>query len=199
MPPEDKPVTIIFPDSSTASKVVDFIVRKRPVGWGRRSYSTYYNERYALWIKKDIDQMVIDRQPRVYRYESFSCSSQSLYVRVYQAMRYLMEQMDSDGKYKKILSDIKLKRVRSLGITLKYDDVLEGEQRAEVFIEDTLLPKWKKDLDNYLEDSSLDKPFHKDGLLLTPAQVEQLNLELGGLSNVIFSVTSREIKVVKGG
>lgn len=195
----EKQVTITLPDGQVASKIVDFIVKKRPHGWSRRSYATYYKECYALWLKKDIDQMMVDRQPIVYRYDKWpNIKATGLYLRVTQAMMYLLEELDPNNVYHKFREQIRIKRKKGAGIVISFDDVLGDEPQAERFIGDEDKPTWYKKMFDYLEDVNEVKPLHIDGLLLSAEQIEALQTELEGLSNILFTISSREIKIIKG-
>jgi hypothetical protein len=200
--PNDKSITIQIPSKSAMGNIVDALVRKRPIGWSRKSYPTYYKRIYAEWIQKDIDAMLIDRQPRLYDITKFKgITNQSLYLRVLQAIMYLIDPangMDLDGKYTTWRELIKIKRIPKLGVKLSFDAILEGGEQAEIVKGDDSIPTWKRDLDVYLTtENPSGKPFHKTGLALTPEQVDQLILELDGLSNIMHNITGREVKVVK--
>jgi|ERR1700719_4861 len=196
--PPPKSITLTISDQSTMAKVVDLIVRKKPVGWSRRSYASYYKESYAKWLQKDIDEMMVDRQPRIYRYDMWpSVSKNSLYLRVNQATAYLLDNLDPEQKYKKFFSELKCKKEPD-GIALRLDIVIEGKTspQAEKFIGASDKPAWKIKMDDWIEDSTREEPFFKGGLLLSPEEIKQLELELDG-SGILYSITSREIKLIK--
>jgi hypothetical protein len=195
----EKQVTITLPDGQTAAKIVNFVVKKRPHGWSRRSYATYYKESYALWLKKDIDQMILDRQPIVYRYDKWpNIKAAGLYLRITQAMMYLLDELDTNNVYHKFREQIRIKRKKGAGIVISFDDVLGDEPQGERFIADEDKPTWYKKMYDYLENVNEVKPLHIDGLLLSPEQIEALQAELEGLSNILFTISSREIKIIKG-
>jgi hypothetical protein len=195
---EEQPITVVFPSGKVASKIVDLVVRSKPEGWSRKSYATYYSESYALWLKADLDKLIERRNPIVYRYDLWKMSRDALYLRINQAWRYLRDHLDlEDKRYDKLWHDTERERVRGVGITIRYKDLQDGHA-AEEFVAPSDTPKWRKKLDEYLEDESgSGKPLHIDNLLLTPEDIEQLKLELDGLSNVIYQITSREIKVIR--
>jgi hypothetical protein len=201
MPQEQpKPISVTFQDNSTMQKVVDLVVRKRPRGWSRRSHATYYKECYALWIKKDVDAMILDRKPRIFEYEQFPKLSQiSIYNMICQALMYLREELDDDkNTYHKFRQEIKVSPQVNIGILMQYPDALVPGSQAKICEGITKKPKWKEKMDEYLDDETAVKPFHIEGLLLQPSEIEQIEAELSGLSNVIYSVSAREIKIIKG-
>ena len=65
------------------------------------------------------------------------------------------------------------------------------------FVDGQKLSSWRTELDEYLESSSTE-PFYKGGLILNEKEIDQLKLELDDLSNIMYSVTSSELKVMKG-
>jgi len=199
---QSKPVTVTFNDGRVMQQVVNLVVKKRPHGWSRKSYATYYKRRYAEWLKRDIDEMIKDRKPRTYRKDLWpNVSVRSLYLRVNQSLRYLLDienNMDEQGIYKKFREEVLITMINDTGVVMKFDDVLEGDSpKAEVCIAEEDNPAWRYAMNEWLDNPEATEPFHKDGLLLTPEQCEQLNAELDGLTNIIFSVSTREVKIIK--
>lgn len=209
----NKPIVVHFPDRQTAQRVVDIIVRKRPVGWSRKSYATYYREEYAISIKKILDALAENKKPKVLRLDQYpSMSINSLYLFVNQAAHFLRDSMDGEerdadgrvirtaGHYARQWQSVKVEKHRAHGVTIKYKDFVAENFEAEDFVPASNMPKWKKELDQYLLDSKIVKPFHKDNLMLTPQDMQQLNNELGDLQDagqIQYVVTSKEIKVLK--
>lgn len=194
----NKPITVTYPDSKTAQRVVDLVVRKRPVGWSRKSYSSYYNDEYAMWIKKELDALFENRQPRVFLYSAWkNCTPNTVYLRIHQAWHFLRDYLDPEGKYEKMARDVKISRERTVGIKLEYKDIASDMPQSEVFVPRTDTIKWKKQIDTYLEDDSIVKPLHIDKLLLSPEEVKKITEELSGLDSIQFSVSTREIKIIK--
>ena len=191
-----QPTTIIFPDGQTVKKVVDLLTRTKPPGWSRRSYASYYKEEYALWLKKDLDDMIARRCDKVYRYANFpSVSKGSLYLRLNQATKFILDEMDKDLVYEKLFRQIKVKREVD-GITLRFDSVIEGMDRAEDLVPASEKPKWLLKMSNWLEDETQLQPF-KTGLLLSPQEMENLEQELIGLENIIYNITSKDVTIIK--
>lgn len=199
LPPDPSaPITVTLRDGSVMQQVVDLVVKKRPIGWSRKSYATYYKLPYALWIQRDIDAMLVDRQPRVYRLDLWPrVRMNALYQRINQAVRFLIEAengLDPDGKYAKWRESVHIRREPGVGVVMEFDAVLEGAPKAEKFIGQTDKPKWKEKMDSWLDSDDI-KPFHQAGLMLTPEEIEQIKLELP--ENIMYSITSREIKLVR--
>jgi hypothetical protein len=194
---DEKKITVTFPNGQTASRVVDLIVHNKPIGWSRKSYASYYTEDYGKMVQRIADKMIESKHPMVIRLDTQSCTMNTLYLRVNQGFRYLADNMDSDGKYKKFLCSVRISRKSGEGLSIEFKDSAE-DLIAEDFVSEKDMPKWKAQLDEYLEsDNPEAEPFHKTGLLLNPEDIRQLKLELGELKNIIFSVDSREVKVIK--
>lgn len=197
---DEQAIKVIFPNKEVMSQVVNAVVKKKPLGWARKSYATYYSKHYAEWIKKDIDGLMLDRAPRIYRYSAWPrVSARSLYLRINQALRFLLDNLDPDSTYANFMSQVRIKQILQVGVSMALDEVVEGNvPHAEVFIAESDAPKWKQQMEIYLDAESDGTPFHKDNLALTPAMIQQVELELSGLENIIWSVTSKEIKIMKG-
>jgi len=197
---DNKQITITFPDGKVAKQIVNLVVKKRPSGWSRRSYATYYKLVYAEWLLKDIDAMIADRKRRVYRYADFpKISPSSLYLRINQALMYILDSengLDPDYKYAKFRQQVSIKRIAREGIVLEFDEIFEIERGADICVGSHDTPKWKKKMDEYLEGDDIN-PFHQQGLVLTEDEIAQIELELSGLENILYSVSSKEIKIIK--
>lgn len=195
---KDEQITITLPNGKTMSKVVNFIAKKRPHGWSRRSYASYYKEEYAMWLKTDIDAMIESRKSLIYRYDRYNVSANSLYLRVNQALFYLLDEengMDKEGKYRKFRNSVKIRREPKVGIIFEFDAVLESTDAGELVDAKSHRPKWMEKMDRWLEDTEDDKPFIQEGLMLTPTEIEQIVLEMP--ENVLSDVTSRHVKIIK--
>lgn len=198
----DSPITVTFRNKTTTAALTNLLVRKKPPGWGRRSYSSYYNEDYARWLMRDLDRMAVDGKDTIYLYAKWpNTSRNSLYLRINHAMKFITEPstgMDVDGKYARILSHIKVDRTNPACIALRYyrkldiDTSVQGDSAISV----SEIPKWKRDLDAWLENTSITEPFIKSGLCLTEEIIAQLELELEG-SGCMCSITTTEVKVIK--
>lgn len=194
-----KPITITFPDGQTMARIVNVVApRTRPEGWSRRSYSPYYKERYGEWIRPVLDDMIANRTNKFLPYENFpNVTASSLYQRIHMAVRYLIDNSDPTGKYNKLWNEVKVDRKHIKGIAIKFDNVIDGSGKIEDLVPEDIKPKWKEDMDKYLDDPDDIKPFIRGNLLLKQDEINQIRLELDGLTNIMYSVTAREIKILK--
>lgn len=205
---EDR-VRSIFPNPELAAQVVDLCVHKRPRGWSRKSQAPYYKEIYAKQIKQDIDKMIESGLPICWRYsvwctEASGVTQATLYTRINQSIRYLVEQMDSlEHKYKQWQEMTRLSRSGGLGggVVIEYIPGLREGAISNIHAETVLpieqIPLWKRRLDDWIEDDRQTTPFVQEGLLLDEKQIFQLKIELSQLSSIQFSVKSDSVKVLK--
>jgi hypothetical protein len=195
---QPKPITVTYPDGVTAQRVVDLVVRNKPIGWSRHSYSTYYREPYALWLKKELDKMMADKQPRAFPYNMWKNSTpNTIYLRINQAWHYLNDFLDPTGIYVKMWHETKVCRVRGYGVKIEYKETSIEMPEGEVFVPRTDVCKWKKRIDDYLNDDSVIEPLHIKNLILTPEEVKQQIDELSDLVTIHFVVKHNEIKIIK--
>ena len=197
MSDEQKPITVTYPDATTASRVVDLVVRKRPLGWSRKSYATYFREEYALQMKRELDSLISSRTAKLFPYEHFpNMSSTSLYLRINQSVRYVLEFLDPDGRYAKLWSEVRTEKVKGRGVVIKFRDFVTDDLKGEDFVAKADKVKWKQKIDLYLEGDEM-KPLHIDHLLLSSSEIDEVKAELDGVEGIQFSVSSKEIKIVK--
>ena len=186
--------------------VMDSIVtNKRPKGWSRRSNAPYYGEFYAKQIKATVDEMLKSKQSVIYEYKTFpDLAPLTLYFRVNQSLKYLVDCMDDELKtYKHFISSIRVERSQKKGgILLSFKEEFAGEFALDFtprsVLPDSETPKWRQKIDKYLEDGRPeDRPLIIDNLCLTPDDIRKLEIEFAGLSNIMVDITSSTIKIVK--
>lgn len=200
----------LLPQPTVASMVASIVASPRPLGWDRKSNSSYYAPRYGNEIKLAVDKQIAERRDIIYRYDTWceggkaTMNKSTLYQRIYQSIRYLCERMDggdskvAPGTYNKWWREVHVERRKSVGVVIFYvvnDNIptLEAEHvkpRAE-------MPVWKQALEDWLEDSDDQTPFNRERLALTPEEVAALKGEFVGLTSVAASITSTYIRVIK--
>ena len=194
----------IFPNPQVASKIVDMVIHNRPLGWSRKSNAPYYKEMYAEQVRDDIDKMVESGNPICYRYakwcnEDTNMSKQTLYNRINQSIRYLIEQLDMpDRKYRKWYETVHVERVSGVGVTITFIVGLHDKQsfRADEVQPRDNMPQWQRRMEDWLESDSI-KPFCEEGLCLSPEQIAELTTNLSNLTNVQASVKCESVKIIR--
>lgn len=205
--PEDtKAILATLFKPEQAKKVVEALsIPKKPAGWSRHSRATYYGEVYARQIKAIFDGIADDRQDRIFFYASLpQFSAQTIYTRINQSIRYLVDVLDEDGTYRKLrgIIDIHRDRVRKglrFELRKEFRENLESSSFKPVEMIPTIeMPKWKQKIETWLEKSEPgQKPFTLERLALTPDEIKELKEQFMGLTNVISYVAATEIKLVK--
>jgi len=192
---QHKPIIISFPDKQTVQRVVDLVVRKKPLGWSRKSFATYYNEHYALQLKRELDLMLENKKSRLIALGQTMKTTSTIYLFVNQAWRYLIENLDPDGRYGTHKNNCRIQRVHGRGVAIWWRETID-EIKGEEISEKKDIKKWKMQVDDYLISDDI-KPLHLERLILSVEEVEQLKEELSDLENIVYSVTCKEIKIVK--
>ena len=194
----DKPITISYPDATTETRVVELVTRKKPLGWGRRSYSSYYKEDYARWIMRELDAMDIDKKARAFPYAAWKNSTpNTIYLRVNQAWHYLRDFLDPVGKSERMFHQIKVSRIKGYGVTMEYKESASEMPAGEVYVPKSEEKKWKKQIDDYLNDDSVVKPLVIEHLILSSDEVQKVTDELSDLSTIQFVVKPNKITIIK--
>ena len=193
----------IFPDEATASKIVNMVVTgKKPQGASRRSVWPYYNEKCGKQIRNEADAMIASGNPRICRYETWTgVSPTTLYNRINQSIRYLLDHLDPDGKYKKWNASIFIDRKsNSNGIMIRFIEGLSPTQNQEFIGEEikpeTMKSRWQIKLDDWLESDDV-SPFVQEGLALNPQEIADVKASLCQVEDIQFFVSSSTIKVIK--
>lgn len=197
-------ISHVFPQEAAAN-LVKQIVSKRPSGWSSRSNSPYYTDECGKQMREVANRMIETGEPVVYSYDIWCApprgmSQNTLYTRINQSIRYLVERLDPNGLYRRWYDSVAIERNHKRGgiiVQLKTGVLLPDFAPRQVEPAKNL-PNWKRDLDNWLESDEM-KPFNKERLCLTIEEINQLKLELSGLKSIMFSVDARSVKVIKTG
>lgn len=166
----------------------------------------YYRSKFALEFKEVLDSMMAEGnnvKDRVYHYSDFSDKSHTtVYLLINQSMNYLIDKLDPNGKYKSFLSLISIKRVRGLGVRLRYvskvsfqpkviDDVKEVEDNIEFSPNASLEFK----IEGWLQNAKPKDVLELTELALDEEEVSKIKASLMPLSNILFKVESDRIKI----
>lgn len=190
----------IFPDPVVAEKVVNLVVHKRPPGWSKKSNAPYYNEFYAKLMQKEIDKMVEGGVSVMYEYTRFckagrgGVSQGSLYARINQSIKYLVDNLDTpDKKYQQWQDVTKVRRTEH-GILLEFKPAMEMDGQPLTAQPDK--PKWLRGMDEWLESGDV-TPYMQEHIALTPQEVASVKEQLAGLKGIMCMVTTTSIKIIR--
>jgi len=192
-----------FRDPNVAKSVIDMVVRKKPIGWSRRSNAPYYKRCHALELKSVVDEMLTTREDQVYFYKDYpNMSANTLYLRVNQSLRFLLDFLDTDeAQYAKWSEMVNITKERGTGVRISFDDEFRNSAvstfKPHAITSKGNTPTWKQDVDDYLENIKRVQPLHIPGLCLSPDEMTTLRDSLRPLKGIIFYITSAEIKILK--
>ena len=179
-------------------------VKTKPQGWSRRSQAPYYKEFYGAQMKKDADLMIENRQDMVFRYDLWcnantGMSKNTLYNRVNQSVRYLLDNLDPDKRYDNWHAMTKVERVE-YGIRISYiPEFREGDSSnfgGQLTTTREAISKWKQEVDYWLEGDK-DEPLIIENIALTNEELKDLRTQLAGLDGIGKSIKFNSIKLVK--
>jgi len=181
------------------------VIHNKPDHWSSKSNAPYYREQWAKVAQITLDRMISSGKNQVFYYSDFPESSpNTIYNRFTQGKQYLMDHMDSDGKYKSLNQIIFVKRKRGVGLIISLrKDLLEIEESKGNL--DRFLPKeicestdeWRDRMEEWIDHGNPNVPFVLSNIALSPDEIEALRLELNDLPNVAANITNNSIKLVK--
>lgn len=195
----------IFTDKEVQKKMVETVVHNKPIGWSRHSQATYYKEPYALQLKKILDDMMATGKEFCFGYDwfekTFGLGRDTLYLRVYQSKRYLLEKLDPDNIYKRFCEDkIEISRERGKGVTLRFRQAYQqgGPDFTPVEVmPESEEPRWKQKMNAWLESDDT-APFSQTNIILSPEEIAAIEIQLSSLGDrIMSSITAHSIKLIK--
>jgi len=185
-----KELAAIYPPK-TATRIAT-LRKDKPQGWSRKSSAPYYRKEYAEWIRPHVDRMITDGKHLLFQFRS-NQTKMTLYQKLNQAIRFLLEQLDPTDRYNEWWDAVSLKK-ETEGYVIRYKTDMEI---SVVHLDDNPandVPTWRHKLTEWLESPS-QEPFVLK-TLLSQEQKDALEIELSSLS-VQASISFTEIKVIK--
>jgi hypothetical protein len=176
----------------------------KPAGWARRSQAPYYKDFYGKQLQKDADAMLENRQDLVYRYDlwcntSTGMSKNTLYNRVNQSIRYLLEHLDPEKKYSDWHAMTRVERVE-YGVRVSFvPEYREGSHSnfgGELTTTREAIPKHLQEIDYWLE-GDMDKPLIIENINLTAEQLNEVKTKLAQLDGIGKVLRYNSIKLIK--
>lgn len=187
--------------------------RHKPRGWKPTTVAPYYKPKYALEMKIVLDKMFEDQHSDLMLlFKDFTCSPNTLYNRVNHAWKYLVDKLDTGGKYKFMQDNTRVKR-EPTGIRIAWVHNIGPKEPGEIKELPTVaissdspvqeLPasslNWKKELIQFIEDAEDDEALKLTGLLLNQDQFQEVKLLLSQCPDIhVIKLSHQEIKIFKG-
>jgi hypothetical protein len=197
----------LFQNPLDKKKFIDAISSKKVDRWSLRHKGPYYRAVFAAQFKMVLDEMMQNKKTRIYRYKDFPefTSHNTLKLKIYQSRAYLLDNLDSDGKYKLFCEAIIVRVIRDVGIVLELrEDILEDNnsntENSKAFAPSYLSEQndgWKEKLEKYLMSEDEKGKFELRDIALSEDEQRELEIQLSQLSNVVFRVASDKIIVIK--
>jgi len=196
----------VFPDAATASRMAALASSHLPSGVSTKCCYPYYKELYALQIKKTIDEMIRSKETVIFRYNVWgeTMSKQTLYTRINQSLRYLVECLDTpDMRYSSWRKLVNITRSEKRGgVVIEFIPEFRGGDTIAPFVGELVVPaevgtpKWRLDMDEWIE-SDETRPFVRERLALTVEVVKELKLELKQIMGVAANVDCTSIRIIR--
>jgi len=203
-PPDIKPA---FSNPSVAQKLVNLVTSNKPSGWSHKSNAPYFKRIYGAEIKEYIDKMMVDKQSIVYRYfvwctDETGIAPTTLYNRINQSIRYLIENMDTpDHKYGQWYETVNISRQHDVGVIIAYipgfGNAGEVQLKAESIAPKSSAPVWMRKMDEWIEDNDNLEPFVKEGLGLSQQEIVNIKVKLAPLKNIQHSITESYVRLIR--
>lgn len=169
---------------------------KRPPTHSKASNSPYYKERFALEMKCVLDEMMIDNHPRTYKYSQHShLSTNSVYLYVNSSLKYVLDNLDSDGKYKQFRERLVINRVAKVGVVLSI--LRESSFKPCKTTNNATEHKWINQMNEWLENGKINTKFVAKNIIITPERRFELEATLAPLENIHYNISDDEITIRK--
>lgn len=173
-----------------------FKEKSRPATWNRRSKAPYYTHEYGLAMKSVADKMLSSKNDQIFELSHFpSLRINSLYSRINQGIRFLLEVMDTPDKKYATWRAIILIRNEKDAIRISFNPAFKDVK----FASREVVPKgdrsYKEKVDDFLE--SNEKVLIIKDLALSTDEALAMIASLKTLQGINYEVTRESIRIVK--
>jgi hypothetical protein len=171
---------------------------KRPPSVSKLSNFSYYREQFGREQKVALDIMIESKKDIEWKYSEYpELKPASLYQRVYQGLRFVLECLDQEGHYFKYRQMMVLHKTGTSVRLSWIRDLLEGKTFAPSTVTDREKTyEWKDKVEEFIEDRK-QKILHLKNLSLTPEQIQDLQLSFEANEGIMAVISEKEIKIVK--
>lgn len=188
----------------SSPELLEFLAKsksnRRPDNASKLSTFSYYKEQFGLEMKIVLDNMIETEQNQIYMYSDFpELLRSTLYARINQSLNYVLNELDIDGKYRRIKDKIIIDRKSNpagIMILLVKDKLLGKAFQPRPITDSEFTDQYKDQINTFLNDETT-KVLHLKNLALTTGQMEDVNSAYSNLPHLFTLVTEREIKIVK--
>lgn len=170
----------------------------KPEGWSKSSSAPYYNEKFGTMLRPFLDKIAEDNEQVAF----FDCpklrmSVAACYARIYQGWRWLIDNVDKDGKYVLLKASCQIDRGRN-AVTIRFGKtgrlkMLEGETMKQN-------KGWREQLVEYTEDApDNSEPLEVKAIPFTEEDLDWLGTYLGAVDDIVATIriTTTSFKVCK--
>ncbi len=191
-----------FANPNTRAAIASAVASNRPHGWSKHSKACYFRKCYADEILEHIDKQIETGQDLIFRYDiwckSLNISEKTLYIRFNQAILFLLEKMDPEGKYQKWYDNVDIDCKKSkIGIIMSVAHIKDSKKIPVELIEPRQsLPEWRKQLMDWLESDS-NEPFIKESIALSPDEIVSLRNEFLTNDGLCVDIKANKIAIIK--
>lgn len=183
-----------------------FSHQEKPSGWARRSCAPYYKKFYGEQMKAEANKMLENRQDLVYPYRIWctaatGMSHATLYNRINQSIRYLIDHLDENQKFSDWHAMVRIERIKDQGVRISFIPEFRNSSISEfkgILAESRdATPKWKMDMMYWLEEQPEVAVFNAEKLCLSDSEVSEVKTFLSGLDSIGKSIKHDSIKLVR--
>lgn len=174
----------------------------RPSSYSDSSVATYYKETEGKAMQLVLDKMMEHQLEGFFLpKEKMRMSVTSTYMRFQQGIRYLLDNLDPDGKYRAFRDRIRLIKADE-GLYIKYKKGYNATgavpKNHEInWMAEIQKNSWRVELDKFLLEAEPGAKFFRDKLALAPEDINELQNLLEPFTDVLSVVTQTYIRVAK--
>jgi len=179
--------------------VPSVVYRDRPAGQSKSTIQPYYKERFALEMKSIIETVEQMGQDAIILYADYpDLSKLSVYLRVNQGFRFLVDNLDFDppNRFRALKDKLKITREKA-GIRISFTRLTTDKPltaKKVIAKEDNLA--WQDKLEEFLGNSKPGDTFEQNDLSLTQEQIDTLEISMSQLENFLCKISPTNIKIL---
>jgi hypothetical protein len=168
----------------------------------QRNSLSYYKEKYALALVPILQKLAEDKKPLYFLLTDFEprISLRTLYLRVYQGWRWLMDFHPEREFYAKLWAENKIRMMPGKGISIAPEEHIEVELKMHTDVKSTLTAG---QLQRHISDA-IEKPvteptivYEQNELSLSDDEIMTIEASVAGITGITAIVEAHRIKILK--
>ena len=182
-------------ESSTLSAATKKRMAALVVGKNAEDVPSYYKEDFAKELQPALDDIMVTKEDCEFLFADYPrLNRKTLYLKIYYGWKYLMDKLDTDGRYMKLRGDTRL-NLRKTGVRIRF--AAKNEPMRAVKIKEVKHADLRERIDKFIMTGTVGQELLIEKIVLKEEDAEEIIASISNIECLVWSVTTTRIKLIK--